>query len=382
MSVASIDWSASVVPRLLQCATSALLPHHDYNTEYANEGEDYHADMEAAIDVGDEDAIPAEILALIQEGDETITEMAFAYDPKTDTAREIGRITREEYKAALRPGELPGKLDLAIRGNGRVIVVDHKGFELVDDADRNMQTATYALMVSRAWGFDEVEVWIRYRAPWRKPSHAVLNALDLAVHADRLVRLRSDIEKANETPQLFLNDGPWCKYCPAFLGGCPRQDSLKRLVTNGTMERRLADVMPFADDEEAAVGFEIYERMKTITQRLKAGLYARAAERPVPLRDGKFLGPREKQGNRKIDGEKAYELIREKYGQKVADASVKKEVAQTNIVKALKANGVRGADAKKDALVKQLEEAGAVKRETKTTIEIYDAPRELKAAGQ
>jgi hypothetical protein len=356
------------------------LPQHDYNSKYADAGTEHHADMEAAIDVGDEDAIPAEILSLIQPGDETITEMAYAWDPTTDTARELGRITREQYAAALRPGELPGKSDLVIRGNDRIAVVDHKGFEEVDDAERNRQLATYALMVTRTYGYDECDVVIKYRAPWRRPSYATLNALDLAAHADRLVALRANIEKARETPQLFLNDGAHCRYCPAFLGGCPRQETLARQVRTGEMERRAADLMPFANDDEAALALDLRDRLKMLLSRLEAGLHARAAVMPIPRGDGRVWGPREKEGKRKIDGAKARELLAQRFGAKIAEESVRYTVAQKWIEDALKSNGVKGAAGKVKSLVAELEEAGAVERPKSVVFEEYDATLALKDA--
>lgn len=367
-----MNWSASSIPRLLACPVSALLPQHDYKTTYAAEGQEYHSDQEAAIDVGDEDAIHPDVLALVREGDETITEMAFAYDPIADTARELGRITRDQYAKLTREGELPGKPDLIIRGNGRVIVVDHKSFEEVDDAERNAQAATYALMVARAWGYDECEVAIVYRATWRRPSHATLNALDLAAHGDRLRKLRSDIIKARETPQLFISDGKHCRYCPSFLSGCTRIEALQRRVQSGALVRQTEQLMPFANDDDAAQAFDLYERLKMLTARVGAALHARASQAPIPRPNGKVWGPREKEGARKIDGDAAYAALKEKYGQAVADAAVTKAATQKGIEAALKQAGVKSATRAKDSLVKQLEESGAVKRKPSVKFEEYE----------
>lgn len=366
-----MNWSASSIPRLLQCATSAVLPQHDHSTAATEAGRDYHAEQEAAIDVGDEDAIHQFVQSLVREGDETFTELAFAYNPETDTARELGRISRDEYAKLVRDDELPGKSDLIIKGNGRVIVVDYKGLGAVDDADRNAQTATYALMVARAWGFDEVDVAIVYRAAWRRPSYATLNALDLAAHGDRLRRLRNDIEAARVTPQLFLNDGSHCRYCPSFLTGCPRVESLQRRVANQDAP------VPFADDDEAARALDLLSRIKMLAGRIEGALKARAAERPIPLPDGRVFGPHEKLGNRVIDGDAAYEVLREKYGQEVADKAVTRKATQKGIEEALKKAGVKGATGVKDRLVKQLEADGKVKRETKTEIEVHEPTRAL-----
>lgn len=365
-----MNWSASAIPRLLECPVSALLPQHDFASPAAEAGTEYHADMEAAIDVGDTDAIPPEVNALIREGDETYTEHAFAWNPDTDTARELGRIPRDAYPDT---GELCGKPDLIIRGGGRVIVVDHKGFEKVDDADRNAQVATYALMVARAWGFDEVDVVIRYRATWRRPSYATLNALDLAAHADRLQRLRRSIEAARGAPQVFLNDGPWCRYCPAFLGGCPRQEALARRIG--------APATPLlADDEDAERALDLLERVKAFQARLTAAVYARAAERPIPRRDGTVFAPRQVQGNRVIDGNAAYALLVERYGAEVADRAVTSEATQKGIEAALREAGVRGAGARLEEIVEALEAAGAVTRKTKTVYESVPAEKLLKGA--
>lgn len=366
-----MNWSASAIPRLLQCPVSALLPQHDYKTKYAEDGTSHHADLEAAIDVGDEDAIPAHIQSLVQEGDELITEMAFAYLPDDDTARELGRITREQYAALIREGELPGKPDLIIRGNGRIVIIDHKSFEEVDDAERNMQTATYALMVARAWGYDECDVSISYRATWRKPTYATLNALDLAQHGDRLRKLRSDIQAATQQPQLFLNDGAHCKYCPAFLSGCARQEALARRVQSGALARQAEEMIPLTDDAEANLALDLLERVKMFQQRLSAAVHARASERPIPRPDGTVWGPRETEGNRSIDGDAAYEVIREKYGQAVADKAVTREATQKGIEAALKQAGVKSATKAKDSIVKQLEDAGKVTRKKKTVWEAY-----------
>lgn len=364
-------WSASSIPRLLECPTSAVLPQHDYSSAAAKAGTDHHAELEAAIDVGDADAISPEVQALIGPDDETITESAFAWNVDTDMGVQLGRVSRAEYPPL---PWLPGKPDLVIRhSDGRCTVVDHKSFEEVDDADKNAQAHTYALMVARTWGYDEVDVMIRYRATWRQPSYATLNMLDLAAHADRLRRLRDDIALARVTPQVFLNDGPHCRYCPAFLSGCPRQEALARRLTSPA-------VPLFADDHDAERALDLLERVKTFTARLTAAVYARAAERPIPRRDGTVFAPRAVAGNRVIDGDAAYEMIKKKYGQEVADKAVTREATQKGIEAALKQAGVRGAGARKDEIIEALESDGAVTRKTKTVYESVPPEKLLKGA--
>lgn len=372
--------SASSIPRALRCVASLVLPRHRFESAYADAGSANHEDIEAAIDVGDESAIPDAVLAVIREGDETITERSFAYDMATDTARELPHGKHKRDYAGLGPFEIPGTPDLVIRG-ARVTVVDHKKFEEVDAADRNAQAATYALMVARAWGVDEIDILIHYvEAEWRKPSFATLGPLDLDAHAARLKQLQLDAAKARENPLAWVNTGAWCKYCDCQLG-CPAWTALQKQVKSGELALMTEARIPFEDDNEAADAFEILQRLKTMTARLTAALYARAKERPIPLPDGKVLAYVEKEGKRKIDGDRAYALIREKYGTAVADASVRKTVAQKWIEDALKQHGVPTPAKAKAAVVKALEEAGAVTRETKLVPDVVPAVKLLKEVG-
>lgn len=369
--------TASAVPRALRCVASLVLPRHRFESQYADAGSSNHEDIEAAIDVGDESAIPDAVLAVIQDGDETITEKAFAYDVAADTARELPPGKHRRDYSGLGTFEVPGTPDLIVRG-ARVTVVDHKKFEEVDAADRNAQAATYALMVARAWGLDEIDIVIHYvEAEWRKPSTATLGPLDLDAHAARLKQLQLDAAAAKQNPLAWVNSGPQCKYCDCQLG-CPAWTSLQKQVRSGELALMTEARIPFDDDNEAADAFEILQRLKTMTARLTAALYARAKERPIPLPDGNVLAFVQKEGKRKIDGEKAYVLIKERFGTEVAESAVRKTVAQKWIEDALKQHGVSGAGAKKAAIVKQLEEQGAVTRETKLAPEVVPAVRLLK----
>lgn len=369
--------TASATPRALRCVASLVLPRHRFESAYADAGSSNHEDIESAIDVGDESQIPEAVLAIIRDGDETITERAFAYDVATDTARELPRGKHRRDYAGLSPFEIPGTPDLVIRG-ARVTVVDHKKYEEVDAADRNAQAATYALTIARAWGLDEIDVMIHYvEAEWRKPSFATLGPLDLDAHAARLKQLQLDAARARENPLAWVNSGPQCKYCDCQLG-CPAWTALQKQVRSGELALMNEARIPFEDDNEAADAFDILQRLKTMTARLTAALYARAKERPIPLPGGNVLAYVEKEGKRKIDGDAAYRLIRERYGTAVADASVRRSVAQKWIEDALKEHGVPSPGKAKAAIVKQLEEQGAVTRDTKLAPEVVPAVKLLK----
>lgn len=369
-----IRLSASGVPRALACPASLVLPQHRYHTVFAEAGTDRHADTEAAIDMGDADEVlPPKVIALMLPGDETTTECSFAYDCATDTARELGH-GRESYKG-LAPYETPGTIDVLIMGNGRAIVVDKKGFERVGAAERNEQTLTYALFVARTYGFDEVTVVIFYELG--APDIATIGALDLDAHAARLKALQFDVVRAAKDPTAFIATGRHCKYCEAYLS-CPKQSTFQLEIASADSVMAIESRIPFHDDAEAAKAFDLLERIKMLTARLSAALYARAGERPFQLSNGNMFGRVDKEGKREIDADKAYQHIRAKWGQKVADGAVQRKVAQKWIEDALKAHGVKAPGKEKDAIIGELEKAGAVTRKKSSAIEEYP-PKELKA---
>lgn len=354
--------TASAIPRLLACPASHGLPHHAYNSVHATAGQDRHAEAEAAADTGGE--LHPAVVALMVEGDQLATECAFAYDAATDTARELGHVDRRYGDLA--PYELPGTMDLLIRQEGRAVVVDYKSFAEVDPAERNTQLATYALMVARCYGLDEVTVAIIYLVGGRRPSIATLGPLDLDAHAARLKRLHVDVARPSAPVS-----GPHCKYCPAFLA-CPVQHALT-IDVGETLPLRIEATIPFHDDASAAEAFDLLQRIKTLSTRIQAALYARAAERPIPLGNGMVLGSREKQGSTVIDADIAYAVVRELHGQEAADKSVTRKASQVGIERAV------GKPAKK-AVMAEIEARGGTSRDVKTVTEVYAPALAMEAA--
>lgn len=373
-----MTFSASSIPRALRCLGSLVLEQTEYTTAYSEEGEDNHAEMEAAADVGDLDALPSIVREHISEGDELITETSFAYDVATDTGRKLGG---PRAYADLRPFEIPGTPDLAIRGK-RLVVVDYKNYEEVIDTS---QLETYALTLARVFGYDDATIVVVYLGGLIRPLVQYLSAFDLDAHAMRLRKLHTDVAEARHhvrdgiLPALVV--GKHCKYCAAFTGPrgvtCPAQAQLAK-AADTVIPMTVETMIPFQSDEDAAAAFDLLDRITALTKRMRAALYARAAERPIPLADGRMLGAVQKEGNRKIDADAAYELIRSRYGQAVADKSMQRKVVQKQIVEALKSAGVRGAEAAKNDIVKTLEAQGAVKRDTKNVVEIYEPQKLLK----
>lgn len=327
--------SASAAARGLACPASLVLPQQDYRTKYADAGNDRHGEQEAAVERGDLSSLPDEVRALIQPGDSIATEISFAYDPVNDTARLLGKVLDRRYDLFnLGPFEIPGQLDLAVVGNGRALVIDYKGWEEVDEASDNDQIATYALMLTRTYGYQEAGAAIVYLVAYRKPSIATLTAADLRFHRDRLQQLQIDAVKAQRDPTAYLSAGRQCRYCPAFLD-CPEQKKLRDNVQSTALDMRVAELMPLSSDDDAAAVYELWGRIKMLSARIGAALYARAGERPIPLADGRVFGPRPVKGNDELDGDITYEVVKARHGQAIADAAVERSATKTRLKAAL-----------------------------------------------
>lgn len=365
--------TASGVPRALACPSSLVLPRHRFASANAAAGVERHADMEAAIDVGDAEAVlPPAVLELLA-GLETTTEAAFAYDCATDTARPLGH-GRASYRN-LSPYEIPGCIDVLGAGNGRYVVVDKKGYERVGAASVNPQTLTYALMVARAVGADEITVAIFYEVG--APDIAVIDAIALDAHAAKLRALQLRVVEAASRVRDHLAVGRHCRYCDAYFH-CPAQHQTNALaIVEPEAPLRFEAMLPLERDEDAVRAFELYERVKMFQSRLHDVLAARAMQREIPLSDGRVYGPREKEGSKRLDGDIAWRVLRDLHGQAVADAATKRTATQKGIEDALRQLGGSLAPKKRDAM-KAIDEAGGVKQMTSTVIDVHE-PKALKA---
>ena len=358
--------SASSVERVLACPGSAHLEQHDYRSVYAEAGDDRHGDAEAAAVLGAHEDLPWQVRKLLEPGDVMAAECAMAYDVSDDTSRALGHIAWRDY-SGLRPFEIPMTIDLIVYGENRVLVVDYKGFEGVTPAALNPQLATGALAVARASGRDEVTVAIVYLgASWKPADVATLCVFDLDVHAARLREMMASTSRE-------LVTGKHCKYCHAFIS-CPEQKRLAEEVGRGAIAMRVESMIPFSDDDDAAEAYDLLQRIKTVQTRLSAALYARAAERPIPLRNGRMFGPHAKLGNEKLDGDVVYATVKELHGQAAADAAVVRSATKTRLEAALK--GKRGAA---KAVLDAVRAAGGATRSQGTAIEEYE-PRPVLVA--
>jgi hypothetical protein len=359
--------SASSVERVLACPGSAHLEQHDYRSDYAEAGNDRHGDAEAAAVLGAHEDLPWQVRKLLEPGDVMAAECAMAYDVSDDTARALGHIAWRDY-SGLRPFEIPMTIDLIVYGENRVLVVDYKGFEDVTSAALNPQLATGALAVARASGRDEVTVAIVYLgASWKPADVATLCVFDLDVHAARLREMMTSTSRE-------LVTGKHCKYCHAFIS-CPEQRRLAEEAGGGAIAMRVESMIPFGNDEDAADAYDLLQRIKTVQTRLSAALYARAAERPIPLRNGRMFGPHAKLGDREYDGPTVHAVVAAmpELGRDVADKVVEMVASQAQFERVVKPLVKRGQfAATKKAVFGEVERLGKMARKETVTIEEYE----------
>lgn len=361
--------SASSIPRLLACPTSAVLPQREYSTAHAAAGQERHLDREVAADLRDIKRLPADVAGMIRSSDQLLAEHSFVLNVATEEVRQLGAVGHRAY-GPLAPFEVGGTVDLLIVGTDRLIIVDYKGFEEVASADENAQLATYALMVARAFGIDEVTVVIVYEI--RRPSIATLEALDLDAHAARLRQVFVDVASARMNPGRFIATGPHCKYCPAF-DVCPRQKALAIDVETGLIAMRIDQTIPFADDEEADWALDLCAELGRLQARIKAALEVRAKARPIPRANGMMWGPVDKRGNEKLDGEITHAVMAEKHGPALAAMAAPRAASKKAVREALRFAGAESTlEEAFETVYEEVKARGGVKSGTKTVIEEYE----------
>lgn len=357
--------SASGVERQLACPGSAHLPKHDYSTSAADDGTARHEDAEIAALLGGVDDLPWQVRKLLEPGDVLSAECAMAYDVPDDTARALGHINWRDYAPHLRPFELPMTLDLIVYGERRILVIDYKGYRKVTPAAVNPQLLTGALAVARASGRDEIMVAIVYLgASWLSADVATLGAFELDMHAGVLRAMVASSDRS-------LHAGPHCEYCHAFIP-CPLQREIAAQAGNGTMAVRVEAMIPFDDDAEASEAYDLYQRIRIVATRMRAALTARAAERPIPLGNGRFFGRVDKQGNERLSGDVVHAVVTELHDRDTADRAVIRSATKKRLDEALK--GKRGA-AKK--VLDVVRERGGALRTAGSEITEYEAGLKL-----
>lgn len=366
--------SASKIALAMACEGALVLPQTRVANAYTDDGNAKHEALEAEIVAG---RVP-DVLELRWPGYTWRSEVAYAVDLATGVGRELGVGIQRDYAAFnLGPFEITGTLDLegTSPDGAEVVIVDRKGFDPnIARAAHNKQLRTLALAVTRAKGIDGCEVAIWHEV--RPLDVARLDLFDIEAFHVELRELLASAAGARQRYRaglpLKLVPGNQCRWCDAYLG-CPAAKALTAEIETGAAEVRVEALIPFGDDTSAAQAWDFLARVNMLAKRLREALYARAAERPIPLGNGMVLGSREKQGSTVIDADIAYAVVRELHGQEAADKSVTRKASQVGIERAV------GKPAKK-AVMAEIEARGGTSRDVKTVTEVYAPALAMEAA--
>lgn len=372
--------TASKIELAKRCPGALALPQTRHSTDEAEEGTERHAEYEDRIKAGD---IP-EALARRWPDLKWLAEVKFAYDFVAKTGRIIGYGTDRDYSSATLT-EIPGTADAIGYAPGKIVVVDFKSFDPnVPRAKENPQLHIAALAFARSFDLWEADVAIHHEV--RPFDVAELARWDLENFADEVraifeesARVRRDVRNGAEPT---LNIGKWCRWCDAFFD-CPKQKALRVDAETGAIALRVETMIPFSDDDEAVRAYELLKSIGMLQKRLRSALIQRSKERPIPLGNGRVYGPHPTEGQRKIDGDIGYAVLRERFGQEVADAAVKREISQASIERALKPVTRKGElSSTKEAVLKDIDARKGIKRSTSIEIEEYEPQPLLKVVNE
>lgn len=357
--------SISTLERLEGCPGSAALPRANTTSQYAQMGVDGHAAIEEGVAAGSLASIPEAIAGYIDDGDVVAAEVSVAYDWRRDTARVLGVGKGRDY-SDVRIGELPGTADLVrIRGDW-MLVADWKLFADVGAPDRNIQVLTYALALARVYKPTRITLAIAYLGTGR---HRIveIDTFELEAVAHRVRVIMSNLPAPGAMPS--VNEGPWCKHCPSA-HSCPAKVALIRRLVSGQEADELELLLPL-DEEAAAIAHERLGHAEQLLKRIKGAIYARAAESPIRLRNGRMLGMITTEGNERLDGNTVHSVIAEALGDECAERATKRTATKKDIEAAIKYAG-RPLAATMRTILDGVRARGGASRKVSTEIKEYD----------
>lgn len=375
--------TASALTRVRACPASHQLPWYGDENAYAEQGTRKHALIESLFLHGMASTIASmlptpEELAMLERvrdlirdrfGDAAISvEQSVAIDLVDGEVRGLGQ--RRAYGDVHASNEVTGTWDLVISGPERLVVLDWKGpFGYVPPVAVNLQLRMLGYGAAGMRAAEEVEVGYMRLAEdpetFRIES-SIMRGPDLVATLDELRRVHRAAQNANAP----VVSGEHCRYCPAYRG-CPAKIQLIRaLATNP------AAVVPSAGeltDEEASIALVRWREAAEVLGRIGGELHARAAVKPIHVREGVVFGPRMKSKS-EIIGKVAHRVIERLHGREAADLACDFETSKAAIKRALDPLAAPRQKTKlNDAALEAIRLEGGIKKTTYPKYEDYPA---------
>ncbi len=239
------------------------------------------------------------------------------------------------------PTEFAGALDFVKVElvNDTVMVADLKtGQGETDHPIRNWQLRFGALTAARHYGVDNAKLGLLLAPEGRTPrwqwSHLDAFgleevALDLNRLAERIGWARRDVAQG-KTPRLVV--GEHCGNCKAR-HGCPARVAMAKRL-GGEPEEVVMDLKMMLTPQSAAIALARWKAASKALVEVGAALHAYAKEQPIPLGGGLVWGPQQKE-REVIDAEKAWFILEEEFGSKVAKAAMTLETSKAGVDRAM-----------------------------------------------
>lgn len=352
-------WSKHISPsslsRAAACIRSEAMPHVHDNTPAARKGTIAHKFLADVLehgrdlalgmveDTADIDWLSGIDIDRLPAAEQTAyePEVALAYDPRTRTARVLGKnLSREEARAKAIDHEVVGIIDVLGQDGIHAIAHDYKtGWGYVEPVEVNWQLRTYALLAAR-WLEETAALYsvIRVRdngSVWFDTGR--MDELDLLAHEEALLSLLAQREEVRRLTRSGawralppLVEGRHCRYCPA-LPTCPAK--VHALRTLGATEADRALTQGPITLEEAATAWQRLKFAQKTLERYEAILRDLARQTPIPLGDGgEVLGEKEVK-RESIIPEQARVILERHYGPVGAAVAGEATESKTSITK-------------------------------------------------
>jgi hypothetical protein len=188
--------------------------------------------------------------------------------------------------------------------------------------------------VAAAKAFGRSEAVVEIVRADRAPDSATLDSIDLDAWEQRIRRIWQAAHASE--PRIVAGDACWRCAC---LSRCPAHLSLALALADGSAFKEL----PTLELTVPAVarGWEMLKKAKALLGEIERTYRAFAAGEPVPLANGKTLSEVEKK-RESLSGRIAFEVLRERCGQDVAQAACEVETSKAAIQRAIKDVALKG----------------------------------------
>lgn len=348
----------SQLARIFACIFAGVLPQVRHVGRFmATRGRVLHTFLCDVLVDGYEDAlakVPSDFreeckvieFAKMPKAGEYAAEVAWAYNWKTDTARELGRNLERRYEGLVDEScEIAGTADVVGLTDDAVIVLDYKtGYADLGPAANSWQLKSYAVAAARAYKRSRAFVgFIRLGpagVPWFNVADISAMELDAAAADMRLLlatvhEYRALQAKHEPIPAQYV-EGPHCAQCSS-VPYCAAKMRLVAQLAAAPQHLLAPGEVPVLSQRELATAYARLKLVKDLVERVEYAIKDRARVSPFPVegREGYWYGPTERIGD-DLDVDDTMLELERRFGDDVAKLAVKREVTKSSMEDAIK----------------------------------------------